>query len=193
MKRTAKISLLALCITSFSGMVSAAEVGRGTISMTGIIGAATCSVAPSASTIAIPALDAVVITGAAADTELNKQSITLDFTACGGINTLDVALTRDVTAPTGSDILTNAGFTYTGGTSTDSNTGPLYYNIKSNASSFKLDGSAGNTIDITGVADKTAFTVPVDITVNKAADNGVPASQYAGTYTASVTYDITYP
>ncbi|EKJ6041755.1 type 1 fimbrial protein [Salmonella enterica] len=194
MNKFAKLSLLALCITGFSGVASAAEVGAGTVSLTGLIGPATCAVAPSAPGVTIPELDAVNIMSAAVDSELSKQSITLDFTACGGINTLDVALSRDVNAPTGSDAAqTNAGFTYTGGAMTDSATGPLYLNIKSGANTFNLDGSAGNIIDITSITDKSAFSVPVDFVINKAADNGVPASLYTGTYAASVTYAITYP
>lgn len=193
MKKVAKVTLLSLFISGFSGMAAAAQVGGGTVTMSGSIAAATCSVTASANQIIIPGLDSADIIAAAANDALSTESISFDFTDCHGIgNTLEVAMTRDVLAPTGVDTAaTNAGFNYTGGVSTDSATGPLYFNVNSNAKSLNLDGTTNN-VDITGF-NLAAFSLPLDFVINKAPDNGVSASQYAGSYNASVTYSISYP
>ncbi|ECA4785276.1 hypothetical protein ELQ57_22630 [Salmonella enterica subsp. enterica serovar Teko] len=182
-----------------SGAASAAtEVGRGTINISGSIGAATCSVAPSKTSITVPVLAPTAITSAALAAELYKETFNFDFSDCGNIgNTLDFEVLRDVAPPTGTGgVNFSGGFTYTGGTVTDSQTAPLIYKVKGpNGMLPLITGitAASTNVDISGVTDKSSFSLPMEVTINKAPSNGVHPSNYTGNYTASLAWSITYP
>lgn len=198
-----KLSLAALCVAAMaSGSVSAlTNVGNGTIAINGTIGAATCTVAPSVTSITVPKLDPVVLGGTANATEVGRQSMSFDFKDCNAAgNTMTVKLSRDVAPPTGTGGgLFRGGFTYTGGTATDSATGPIHYQavrtFNGTNTPIKVDGTAdaSHDVDISGVADKSSFQIPYDFVIAKAPSNGVHPSLYAGSYSANVAFEISYP
>ncbi|EGB2812088.1 hypothetical protein H7D82_004472 [Salmonella enterica] len=197
-----KLSLAALCVaTMASGSVSAlTNVGNGTVGINGTIGVATCTVAPSVTSVTIPQLDPVVLASTANGTEVARQSMTFDFKDCNAAgNAMTIKLSRDVAPPTGTGAgLFKGGFSYNGGAATDSATGPIAYQAVrtfNGTTINKIDGTDDTThsVDISGVADKSAFQVPYDFVISKAPYNGVHPSQYAGNYTANVAFEISYP
>lgn len=204
MSYKAKLSLAALCMLA-SGVASAAtDVGSGSLTVNGTIGASTCTVAPSVSSITVPLLNPTAITAAAVDSEMFSKTVNFDFTDCTAAgNTMIIKMSRDVTPPTGTtggDIgaLYTGGFTYTGGTSTDSTKGPLYYKIMNGNKSLRLDsatntGDPNNSFDISSVTDKNSFSLPVDFKIYKAPVSSDAASMFAGAYVGNVAWSIEYP
>lgn len=195
-----KLSLAALCLMASGVAAAATSVGTGTVAITGSIGTATCTVTPSTNAITVPQFNPTTLATTAVNTELNRQTINFDFKDCQGAgNTMSMKFERSDEAPgsTPSQLFAG-GFKYTGGTSTDSAKGPLYYRMIAGTSNLPLDPSVGitdgnNQHDISKVTDKGAFTIPVDFTMFKAAFNGTNPSAYTGTYSGSVSWTIEYP
>ncbi|MBB1199195.1 hypothetical protein EGM70_02600 [Enterobacteriaceae bacterium 89] len=195
-----KLSLAALCAAAMvsGSAVAATEVGKGTIAVAGTIGAATCSVTASKSSLTIPKLTPTQISGATLNAELNKQELTLDFKDCAAVgDTLNIAMVRDVAPPTGTAAQAySAGFTYTGGTSTDSTKAPLYYKVKGPSGLLPLTTgvtASSMDIDISSVTDKDSFSLPVELTIHKAPASGTHPSLFAGSYAGNVAWTIEYP
>lgn len=198
MSYKANLSLIALCMLA-SGVASAAtSVGTGTLAVSGSIGTATCTVTPSLTAIAVTKLDPAALSSAAVNTELFSKDVTFAFTDCTAAgNSMTIKFTRDVAPPTGTGgVLFAGGFTYVGGTSTDSTKAPLFYRMTNAKGNMPLDGttaSSNNDFDISTVADKSSFSIPVQFKVFKAASNaGSLPAMYAGTYSANIAYAIEY-
>lgn len=198
MSYKANLSLIALCMLA-SGVASAAtSVGTGTLAVSGSINASTCTVTPSLTAIAVTKLDPAAISSAAVNSELFSKDVTFAFTDCTAAgNTMTIKFTRDVAAPTGTgSVIFSAGFTYAGGTSTDSTKAPLYYRMVNAKGNMPLDGttaSPNNDYDISKVADKSSFSLPVQFKIYKAPFNtGSFPAMYAGTYSANIAYAIEY-
>ncbi|HEY2453098.1 MAG TPA: hypothetical protein VGI71_10805 [Scandinavium sp.] len=195
-----KISLAAICVAAMiSGSAMAAtNVGTGTVTVNGTIGAATCTVVPSKTTLTVPAMSPTTIQGSSLNAELNTQSFTFNMSDCGSVgDVLNISVLRDVAPPTGTGSQAySGGFTYAGGAATASATGPIYYKIKHDQGMLPLTTgvTAGSTnYDISTVADKSSFTIPMTVGVYRAPANGVHTTQYSGTYAANIGWTIAYP
>ncbi|WP_426708073.1 hypothetical protein [Enterobacter cloacae complex sp. 280C5] len=194
-----KLSLGLICAAAMcSGAASAAEVGRGTINIAGTIGPATCTVAPSKTSITVPHLTPAVIVNASLAAELYKDTFNFDFANCGNIgNTFEFEVTRNVAPPTGTGGANySGGFTYSGGNATDIATGPVFYKVDGpNGALPMVTGitAPSKTVDISGITDKSSFSLPMAITVHKAPANSVHPAEYNGNFSASLAWSITYP
>jgi type 1 fimbria pilin len=195
-----KLSLAALCVAAMaSGSAAAAtEVGKGTLSVSGTIGTATCTVSASKSALTIPQFTPAQLHAATVNSELNKQELTLNFQNCSAVGDTLSMFTLRGTEPPANTSGTNysGGFTYSGGTSTDSTKAPLYYKVKGPNGLLPLTAGitgSSQSLDISQVTDKDSFSLPVEFLVHKAPASGVHPSQFAGSYAGSVAWTIEYP
>lgn len=200
MSKKLSLSLAAMCVAALtSGVANAAtNIGKGTISMNGSISSATCTVAPSATSFTFPALTTTAINAiTASNTKIVDLPLTFDFKDCGVLgNTVEFSMTRGAVGP--GIAATNAwvgGFSYSGGASTDATKAPIGFRVGNGQGKyFQLDGAVGanNNIDITAVADKSAFSLPATVEVFRP-DASLSAAGYTGTYSGSFQYAIAYP
>lgn len=192
-----KLSLAALCLMASGVAAAATSVGTGTVAITGSIGTATCTVTPSTNAITVPQLNPTTLSSTALNTELNSQTITFDFKDCQGAgDSMTIRFERSDAPPTGTGGGAFAGgFKY--GSSADSAKGPVYYRLFTGTKQFPLDSTitshANNEHDISKVADKSSFTIPIDFKVFKAPYNNLSPSSFIGTYSGSASWTIEYP
>lgn len=191
MSLKSKLSLAALCLAA-SGMASAATtVGTGSVTLTGTIGAATCTVATSSPSIAFANVNG---NSWNANDVLDTKNFTFDFKDCGSLpNNLDIYFSSAHGAPTGTGgAKYKGGFNYSAA-GVDQAAGPLAFQVKNGAGNVQgmEAGMPKHAIDLTSIANKDGFSLPYSVELQKA--NATALSGYNGTYSGSFGWTIEYP